>query len=311
MALSPIRIARILPLALLAAMAGISRAAVVLEAEAAQPSLSLEAQDEAQDMGQGDNGDSAGAAGAYDQVERAGEVVQPKEDDPDGRITGFKNGRIFGQVGSVVWLRMRPGKPALAGVDYVVFRNDGDLADPVGGRHVGVLLRTVGVLRLTEVHGDGASGRVLKQYANLLAGDSVVLREPRRAKYYALLKRGHDGSPKALKGQVVGVLPPSLFAVKGDIVYLDLGTKQGLLPGMRLEVYDDLDPNAMGPDDDNSKMPLQPMGDVKPDSDDTGGLEPTGDIATVEVVNASDAACAARVIRCDDDVRLGEHVRTP
>ncbi|HTB23303.1 MAG TPA: hypothetical protein VK914_11440 [bacterium] len=306
MALSQIRIARILPLVLFFALAAGARAAVILEAEASQPSLSLEAQDEAQDMGRG----GAGTAD-YDQVELAGEVVQPGEDQPDGWIQGFKNGRIFGQVGSVVELRMRPGQAAKEGEDYVVFRNDGELVAPNGGRSVGVLLRTVGVLRVTSVDGARVSGRVLKQYANLLKDDGIRLREPQREKYYALLKRRRVPPRKDLKGQVVGVLPPNLFAVKGDIVYLDLGLKQGLRPGMRLDVIDDLNPEAMEPDDDDSKMPLHPMADVEPPSDDIGGLEPTGDIATVEVVNATDSACAARVIRCEDDVRLGEHVITP
>ena len=256
--------------------------------------------------------DAAYSAEDYDRVEKAGEVEAPDDYHPDGFIDHFQSGYDFGQVDSVVILHMRHGHKAVVGADYVIFREEGELGEQEGsGQDAGMLLKNVGVLRVTRVVGDSASARIVKQYWNMVKGDLVRLREPQRSRYYALLDRKPAAPPKKLKGEVVGVMPPTLFAVSGDFVYLNLGVAKGVLPGMRLTVLGDLDPDDFGPDDYDSSLPMRPIVITEPASDDTGVLAPTGGIATLEVVNASAGACVARVLECAGDVRVGDHVRYP
>jgi hypothetical protein len=283
-------------------------ALAVLEAGGGDASASLEPEDgtDGQDPG------SANGVEDYDQVEKAGEVAGPSEYGFDGWIDHFKNGYLFGQVDSVVELRMKHGHKAVLGSDYVVFREDGELGEEVGsGQDAGMLLQNVAVLRVTRVDGDTASARILKLYSNVLQMDLVRLREPQRAKYYALLDRKPAGTLKGLDGEVVGMLPPTLFAVRDDVVYLNVGLSKGLALGTRLTVLGDLDPDDFGADDIDSLMPMSPIPVIQPTTDDMAGVAPTGGIATLEVVNASEDACVARVIDCVGDVRVGDHVRYP
>jgi len=281
----------------------------VLEADGSGPQ-SLEADDGAAV----EDPDAAYSEEDYDRVEKAGEVEAPNDYHPDGWIDHFQSGYDFGQVDSVVILRMRPDHKAVVGADYVIFREEGELGEQEGsGQDAGMLLKNVGVLRVTRVAGDSASARVVKQYWNMLKGDLVRLREPQRRRYYSLLDRKAADHPKAkaLRGEVVGVMPPTLFAVHDDFVYLNLGVTKGVLPGMRLTVLGDLDPDDFGPDDYASSLPMRPIVDTEPASDDTGEVAPTGGIATLEVVNATAGACVARVLECSGDVRVGDHVRYP
>jgi hypothetical protein len=256
--------------------------------------------------------DAAYSAEDYDRVEKAGLVESPTDYHADGWIDHFQSGYDFGQVDSVVILHMRSGHKAVVGADYVIYREEGELGEQEGsGQDAGMLLKNVGVLRVMRVAGDSASARVVKQYWNMIKGDLVRLREPQRRRYYALLDRTPPARPKALRGEVVGVMPPTLFAVKDDYIYLNLGVAKGVLPGMRMTVLGDLDPDDFGPDDYDSSLPMRPIVITQPASDDTGVITPTGGIATVEVVNATAGACVARVLDCTGDVRVGDHVRYP
>src|ERR1700677_4751791 len=99
----------------------------VLEADGSNPQ-SLEPDDGAAV----EDPDAAYSEEDYDRVEKAGEVEAPTDYHPDGWIDHFKSGYDFGQVDSVVILRMRPGHKAVVGADYVIFREEGELGEQEG-----------------------------------------------------------------------------------------------------------------------------------------------------------------------------------
>jgi hypothetical protein len=247
----------------------------------------------------------------YDQVEKAGEVADSSEYSADGLITRFRNGDLFGVEESLVELTMQPGRKAVVGAEYVAYREDGELdGETLDGRDAGMLLQNVAVLKVTEVHGKEVSARIEKQYVNVLPGDWVRLRETQRRRYDALRDRV-IAAPKSLEGAVVGVLPPNLMAVAGDIVYLNIGSAKGVSPGMRLTVVGTADTEAYRPDDIDSDMPMSPIQQVMPSSDDLSEITSNGPIGTLVVVNATAGACAARVLRSVGTVKVGDHVRYP
>lgn len=247
----------------------------------------------------------------YDQVEKAGEVADSSEYSADALITRFRNGDLFGVEGSLVELTMQPGRKASVGSEYVAYREDGELdGETLDGHDAGMLLQNVGVLKVVEVHGKEVSARIEKQYVNVLPGDWVRLRDTERRKYDALRYR-KIAAPKGLEGAVIGVLPPSLMAVDGDVVYLNVGSAQGLSPGMRLTVVGTADTESYRPDDFDSDMPMSPIQRVEPPSDDLSEMTSNGPIGVLEVVNATAGACAARVLHSVGAVSVGDHVRYP
>jgi hypothetical protein len=244
----------------------------------------------------------------YDAVERAGSVVSAEEFRSDGRLDRTKDGQIFGRSNVQVDLAMDAGRTAAVDSVYTIFRDDGPLrthgADP---KVVGELIENVGVLRVTRVDEDGVVARIEKQYNRIMAGDLIRPRDPERLKYYSLLRQGPSTAPKGLRAEVLGLVPPSLFAHRGDVVYLNIGRAKGALPGMRLLVTRGED--RPGPDDPNELMPMGPISPTLAQSDDLRALHPTGRIGVVEVINVTHDACVARVVESEGEIRAGDEVR--
>ena len=224
----------------------------------------------------------------YDKVERVGAVVNASEYRVDGRVARTKDGEIFGKHGVIVALRMEPGRQVYPGTLYTLFREGGVLSTGGDDSHeVGQLIRNVGVLRVTRIEGDEVLGKIEKQYENILEGDLIRLRDPDRLKFYATLREGGATAPLDLKGEVIGLPPPGLMAHQGDALYLNIGRALGVAPGMRLMLWRD--------------APVLEDGDIRP-------LKATGRIGVVEVISVTHDACAARVVRCSGEVRLGDKV---
>jgi hypothetical protein len=225
----------------------------------------------------------------YDKVERVGGVLNAGEYRVDGRVARMKGGEIFARENVQVALSMEPGRQVYPGSVYTVFRDGGVLSTGGDDAHeVGQLIRNVGVVRVTRIEGDEVQARVIKQYDAIREGDLVRLRDPERMKYYAALRQGQGAPALDLKGEVIGLLPPSLMARRGDVVYLDLGHANGVEPGMRLLLS--RDPQDLG-------------------ADGIRALKATGRLGVVEVLNVSRDACVARVTQAADDVRVGDKVR--
>lgn len=234
-------------------------------------------------------GEALPSDGDYDLVERAGQVVSASEYRVDGRLARTKDGQIFARKGIQVALRMEPGRQVYPGSVYTVFREAGVLrSSGENAQDVGMLLRIVGVLRVTRLEGDEVLARVDKQYDTIREGDLVRLRDPERMKYYASLRQGPSTASLDLKGEIVGVAPPSMVANRGDICYLDLGRAKGLVPGMRLMIT--RDPDLVSREGMRS-------------------LKPTGRIGLVQVLSVTRDAATARVVQALGEIRKGDRVR--
>jgi hypothetical protein len=184
---------------------------------------------------------------------------------------------------------MEPGRQVYPGSVYTVFREGGLLSTTGDDSHeVGQLVVNVGVLRVTRIEGEEVLARVEKQYEAIREGDLIRLRDPERLKYYAALRQGPATPALDLQGEVVGLIPPTLVANRGDVVYLDIGRAKGVVPGMRLMLTRDAE--DLGADGIRSLMP-------------------TGRFGVVQVVNTSRDACVARVVQSLGEVRLGDRVR--
>lgn len=233
-------------------------------------------------------GDSVGAANDYDQVEKAGLLLTAAEYRVDGRIGRITNGGFFAVRGGQVALRMEPGRQVYPGSIYTAFREVGPLrGSGADAKDVGMLIRNTGVLKVIRIEGEEVLAKVLIQYDIVKAGDLVRLRDPDRLRYYNSLRQGGT-APLQLKGEVLGVMPPKLAAVRGDVVFVDFGRQQGAWPGMRLLVSREVeDPDTNG---------MQP-------------LKQTGRLGQLELLQVAREASVARVLDTNGLIQRGDKVR--
>jgi hypothetical protein len=255
-------------------------------------------------------GDGTGDAG-YEAAEAAGAVVNLDENRNDGTVLRFRDGHLFGKEGSLVEVDLSKKKVAV-GQEYLVYRPAGELiADIPKRQDLGELDISVGVLRVTKVTADLVLAKVVDLYENVEEGDSLRLRSRLQKSYDALLDAPPPAKMGPLTGEVVGMVPPKLLGSSGDILYLSLGASKGLRPGMRLRIDDDVSDRVLPEDADDGEMPMGPIDALLPSTDNIKPALPSGAIAVVEVVNATQGACAARILRESSPVRTGSRVLYP
>ncbi len=258
----------------------------------------------------GPNWGGAVAPPGYEGVEQAGELTDSKTQvEGVGRVVRFKDGYLFGAQGSLVRVHFNAGFRPYAGQALVVFRDDGTLSTQ-RGRAVGDLLQTIAVLRVTRADGGDPTAAVLTQYYNILPGDRLAPRDA-RLKAYLALKGRPQRPPRRVSGEVVGMIPPKLMAGDGDVVYLDVGSDQGVVPGTRLRVVSQPEIDGYGNDSDDSVMPMYRIAHSEPPEDDLRDVASNGTVAVARVVNATRHGCSARVYECVGVVRMGDQVKFP
>ncbi len=218
-------------------------------------------------------------------VERAGAVAQADEIPLDGRIHSAKSGGEFLFTGDTATLSLAGGHALAPGQEILSFRLSNPVIDPVGGADLGRLVAVSGVLKVTRVDGDEVLARVTKSYQDVRVGDSFRLRGE---------KIPHH-RPKALAGDLRGCLVAIRgyyeLAAKGEVVYLDLGSAQGVEPGLRFTVQ--------------RKYPTE----ARRDSFDSAPIEANGDLGQVEVLSVLRNTSAAVVIRSSNVMKVGDRVR--
>lgn len=226
----------------------------------------------------------------YEAVERAGLVLAAEEYRSDGRLVRMVDGSLLGVRGRSVALRMEAGRQIYPGSVYTVFREGGLMRS--GGeapREVGMLVVNVGVVRVVRIEGEEVLARVERQYQPLREGDQVRLRDPERLRYYSAVRQGGQ-APAELQGEVIGFQPPKLVGRRGDLIYLDVGRRQGAWPGLRLQLL---------------REPARPRADGR----STARMQKTGRLGLVEIVNVSRESSVARVVQAAGVVRPGDKVR--
>lgn len=233
-------------------------------------------------------GDKLPSDGDFDEVERSGIVLTAAEYRVDGRVSRSTDGGFVASKGGLVALRMEPGRQIYPGSIYTVFREGGMLRS--GGQDpqdTGMLVVNTGVVKVVRIEGEEVLARVERQYESVREGDLVRLRDPERLRYYSSLRQGGT-APLDLKGEVLGMRPPKMVARRGDVVYLNIGRKQGAWPGLRLQLL--REPEAIK-------------------SDGVLSVRQTGRIGQLEIINVAREGSTARVLRALGEVRVGDKVR--
>lgn len=185
-----------------------------------------------------------------------------------------------------VFLTLRPGTSVQVGQVFQVIRREPAVLHPRTGRTLGGLIRSRGLLQVTEVQDRSVRAKVIYGCEEMAAGDTLVPYEETEIPALGA------ALPTALSadGMIVHADMSRISSGELHVVYLDLGRQAGIVPGDVFAVHRETgfaaDPRRWG----------------------SVRLTPTliGDLVVIRV---TDRTATARVLRSDRDLHVGDRIR--
>ncbi|MGD0565925.1 MAG: hypothetical protein ABSA34_01180 [Candidatus Goldiibacteriota bacterium] len=173
----------------------------------------------------------------------------------DGVVYNLQN-RESMQQGMYCYIKMDAGKSAKPGTEFITYTDEQNVADPVTGEELGNLVIVSG--RGTVIEKADAEGiwkvRIEKNY-NILHNNSKIKLRRDFKDYYNKVTT----AVKKRTGQIQGfiILRQNGFTngIKvSDIVFIDRGIRDGLLPGEKMEIFRATPNKDTGVDDAYNKL---------------------------------------------------------
>ena len=118
------------------------------------------------------------------------------------------------------------GRPPAEGERYLAFRIERRV-DPWG-----VIVRPTGLATVVAVHDEVATAVLVESYARVLAGDRLVRAEPFAMTPGIVPREVPDGP----RGRVIALLDAQALLSAEDVVFIDLGRRDGIVVGDEFEI---------------------------------------------------------------------------
>ncbi len=215
-------------------------------------------------------------------LEREG-FISKAEFKSSGAIMKARDNKILLTSGDEVFLSFRDDSALREGARYTVFQKGALITHPVTGKRLGHMIEILGTLVVTKTDGV-PEGRIERSYAEIEAGARLVpYREsPREVRIKV--------SAVPLDGYVIASLSGNKNLAKGDILYIDKGSEDGVEQGRLFKVTRELG---------TARDPL------------TGRKVqlPPEEIGSVVVVEPSAHTSSCIVIRSTKSILAGDSVR--
>ena len=157
------------------------------------------------------------------------------------------NRQVVGR-GDTVYLQMNHPEDVSLGSLYTVYRRSRKVFHPANGHYLGNLFSIIGVVRVTRIDNELATGKVDHGYMWIAPGDMVTPFSLPSMEDTAI---SGTSSPDTT-GMVVEIQTPRTLVAQSNIVYLDLGRADGLRTGDRFDVLRS-----------RRGFPTEPIGEVK------------------------------------------------
>jgi chemotaxis protein MotB len=198
-----------------------------------------------------------------------------REDIPsDGVVAKTTYNRQVVGHGDTVYLRMKFPEDIAVGSLYTVYRRSRKVFHPVNGHYLGNLFSIVGVVRVTKIDHDLATGKVDHGYMWIAPGDMVMPFSLPSMEDGAL----SEASMPDTTGMIIEIQTPRTLVAQSNIVYLDLGRVDGLRIGDRFDILR----NRRG-------FPTEPIGEVN-------------------ILAVEDMTATALIVRATMPVAIGDQV---
>lgn len=168
---------------------------------------------------------------------------------------------------------------------FTVFRVRRALHHPVTGANLGYFVQVLGKAEITQLYPETSWARIIEAWSEIQPGDRVLpyVEEPRSI---TEVRAGED-----VKGSIVAFQPYRQRVGDTDFVIIDAGTKQGMVPGRRLQAY-------------------RPAKEVRDPLTHNPLMVPDDVIGDLFVVKAGNTTSVALVMKAERDIHVGDSFRT-
>ncbi|MBN2427341.1 MAG: LysM peptidoglycan-binding domain-containing protein [Deltaproteobacteria bacterium] len=151
--------------------------------------------------------------------------ITSDELDASGVLVDATDNRILLTKDDTVFLQMKDLSSVNVGDKYSVFRKGKEVKHPRTGKQMGHQIVDVGEVTILELNESVATAQITDASQEIRRGDAIV---PLSTKVQEIVMKK---SSESLSGFVVSATSDQLALGAYDLLYLDLGSKDGLYPG--------------------------------------------------------------------------------
>ncbi len=189
---------------------------------------------------------------------------------------------ILGQE-DIVYTDLGTSQGAKSGDLYAIYRKSKPIDHPITGEFMGYKYNALGTLKLTDMEEKSSRALITRSELEIMAGDELLPYQDKRRE--VSLK----SAAKNLDGYIIDSRLGNILIGIYDVVYLDLGTAQGLEAGNLLYVVRDVQPNEDYVKRDVGNLPQELYG-------------------AVVVVETAEKTSTALVVKSIEAIRVGDRV---
>lgn len=188
----------------------------------------------------------------------SGFVVSKLED--KGVIVGSWDKKVLLSDNDIIYIN-RKNNPAIANGDkYTIYKVVRQVKHPITEKKIGHLVKILGVVQITDVKKDVATGTIIRSFDFIGYGDKLMPYK-KAAVTDELLKE--KTSARKLSGYIVEVKDAKIQNAQLDVVYIDKGTKDGVTIGERFVVVRPGEKTSRYSVGEGMKLPSQIVGELK------------------------------------------------
>lgn len=149
-----------------------------------------------------------------------------------GVIIGSWDKKVLLGDNDIIYIDKRKNPSIANGDKYTTYKVVREVKHPVTEKKMGYLVKILGVVQITDVKKDIATGTIIRSFDTMGYGDRLM-----PYKKTALPSESvKGGGNKKLKGYIVDVKDEKIQNAQLDIVYIDRGTKDGVMVGDRFDI---------------------------------------------------------------------------
>ena len=187
--------------------------------------------------------------------------VEQAELEQSIKVDGAVDEKELLATGDQVYLTYPAKKPPKVGKRYSIYREGGSVSSE--GKKVGAYVRLLGVLEVISVKKDKRARAII------IDAQSEIERGAKVGPLLTSFKTVPPVAPKVdVQGSIVAMLSADELIGQGEVVFLDIGSKSGVLVGNRLiavrrgDAYDSMRGTSTGVGQDDRRFPARALGEV-------------------------------------------------
>jgi LysM repeat protein len=204
--------------------------------------------------------------------------------EPSGTIIQTNHDRTIVGEEDVVYTDIGTSLGAKSGDNYSIFKQMKAVYHPKTYDFLGYKILSLGTLKLTDMEEKSSRATITQSYLEISSGSLLM---PYRDKRREITLKASD---RELHGLIIDTRMGNLITGEADVVYLDLGTAQGVQVGNMLYVVKDVKPDSRYVNRDVGSLPKEVIG-------------------AVVVVETGEKTSTALVVKSADVIHIGDQVQ--